>query len=293
MEVLADGFGLLEGPSWDPEKGLLFADAERGGVHCLGHDGQIFTVAAHRRGIGGLVRHESGGIIVSGRNIAYKGPLSESTSVVLDRAPDRGVVGFNDITTDRQGRIYAGALGFLPTETELSGIGGSSKPAPLFLIERDGSVREVSSAIQLSNGMGFNPSGSLLYHADSGDQTVYVYDVAANGDLANRRPFASVTDGLPDGLAVDAAGHVWLAVAHGGTVIHYSPSGEIVGVIRFPTPMITSLCFGGRDMRSLYVVSGSDGAGRAHAGAIYRFRVEIPGLPVEVARVKISNRNAA
>lgn len=293
MDILADGFGLLEGPNWDPEKGLLFADADHGGVHCLGHDGKLTIVAAHRRGIGGLVRHESGGVIVSGRNIAYKGPLSDSTSILIDKAPERGVVGFNDITTDSQGRIYAGALGFLPTETELSGVGAPSKPAPLFLIDLDGSVRAVSPAIQLTNGMGFNPAGTLLYHADSGDRTVYVYDVAANGDLANRRPFASVEDGLPDGLAVDAAGHIWLAVAHAGKVIHYSPAGDIVGVIDFPAPMVTSLCFGGEDMRSLYVVSGSDGTGRKDAGAIYRFRVETPGLPVAVARVKISDRISA
>jgi len=82
-----------------------------------------------------MVRHARGGVIVSGRNVGYKGPLAPATMVLLDKDPANGIVGFNDITTDSRGRIYAGALGFIPTETELSGIGQEGRAAPLFLIE--------------------------------------------------------------------------------------------------------------------------------------------------------------
>lgn len=287
METLRSGFGLLEGPVWDPAMGLMVADAQHGGVFRLDRLGNLSTIVQHRRGIGGMVRHESGGLVVSGRNVGYKGPLKPSTVVLLANDPAKGIVGFNDITTDRTGRIYAGALGFLPTESELSGIGESGNPAALYLIDLDGTVRIVHPAIKLTNGMGFSPDGKLLYHADSGDRTVYVYGVLPNGDLIDRRPFATVSGGLPDGLAVDATGTIWLAVAHAGQVLLFSPDGSLIKRLEFPVPMTTSLCFGGDDMRDLYVVSGSDGTGRNDAGTIFRLRSDIPGVPISPARVAI------
>lgn len=290
METLKSGFGLLEAPIWDEARGLLFADADNGGVHCLDRDLNISTIVKHRRGIGGAVRHRDGGLIVSGRNVAYKDSSDGPTVVLLDRISGGGVVGFNDITTDSKGRIYAGALGFLPTETSLSGIGGDRNSAPLFLIETDGSARVVHPSVELSNGLGFSPDGSLLYHADSGNRTLYVYDVASDGDLANRRVFASVPEGLPDGVAVSMDGCVWLAVAHAGKVIKFSPSGSRQAEIEFPLPMVTSLCFGGPDRCDLYVVSGSEGTGKPNAGSVFRMKVDIPGVAATLAATRIGKR---
>ena len=74
MDKLAEGYGLIEGPVWDTGRGLLFSDVPNGGVYCLGAGGQVTTVVEHRRGIGGMALHADGGLIVSGRNVAYKGP---------------------------------------------------------------------------------------------------------------------------------------------------------------------------------------------------------------------------
>jgi gluconolactonase len=286
-DIVASGFGLIEGPLWRPGQGVIFADADKGGAYLLDRAGNVSTVFEHRRGIGGMVWHEKGGLVVSGRNIAYKGPATEGTAVLLDRDAASGMVGFNDMTTDRKGRIYAGALGFLPTETELSGIGGAGKSAPLLLIDLDGSVRQVHPEVKLTNGMGFNPDGTILYHADSGDRTVYAYDVASDGGLSRRRPFAMTAGGLPDGLAVAADGTVWVAVAHAGVVKVFSAEGDLDRSIEFPIPMVTSLCFGGEDMRDVYVTSGSDGSRRDDAGTIFRIRSEVPGLPAAPARVPL------
>jgi gluconolactonase len=285
--ILASGFALLEGPVWHPARGLIFADADRGGAYCMDANGRITTVFEHRRGIGGMVRHQSDGLVMSGRNIAYKGPAAAATAVLFEKDPANGIVGFNDITTDSVGRIYAGALGFLPTETELSGIGGPSKGAPLFLIDVDGSTRQVWPNIELTNGMGFSPDAKLLYHADSGDRTVYVYDVSADGSLFRRRPFARTAEGLPDGLAVAVDGSVWVAVAHAGQVRVFEPDGVLRTQIAFPIAMVTSLCFGGTDMTDVYVMSGSDGSGRPDAGMIFHLRSDVPGLPVAPARVRL------
>ncbi|MFT4510620.1 SMP-30/gluconolactonase/LRE family protein [Caballeronia sp. 15711] len=287
MNVLVSGFGLIEGPVWHAELGLLFADAGKGGAFLLNRKGVVSTVFEHRRGIGGMAWHEQGGLIVSGRNVAYKAPGAAATVVLLHKDPDHGLVGFNDLTTDAMGRIYVGALGFVPTDTHLSGVGASQNGAPLFLIELDGTVRQVHPDIKISNGMGFSADGCRLYHADSGDRTVYVYDVKPNGDLSHRRVFANTPEGLPDGLALAADGSVWVGIAHAGQVKIFASNGNLERQIDFPTPMITSLCFGGEDMRDVFVTSGSDGSGRADAGTIFHLRSDVPGLPVTPARVEL------
>ncbi|MCZ6628019.1 MAG: SMP-30/gluconolactonase/LRE family protein [SAR324 cluster bacterium] len=297
METLASGYGLIEGPVWRPGAGLLFSDVIHGGVHCLPEDGgPVRTVIEHRRGIGGMALHESGGLIVSGRNIAHKPDGGGATLVLLDETAAPGVVGFNDITTDSEGRLYVGSLGFSPITP-----GAEQRPGYLHLIGLDGGSRVLATGIELTNGLGVSPDGRRLYHSDSRTHQVWQYERSDDGGLSPRTPFAEVSEGLADGLALSEDGAVWVAVADGGCVLVFNADGSRRERIAFPLPMVTSLCFGGRDMRDLYVVSGSRGSGSdrggtgsarggtgsARGGTVFRLRVEVPGLPVAPARVKL------
>ena len=70
MERVATGFGLIDGPVWDPGRGLYFSDVINGGVHLLDRAGTVSPVVPKRRGIGGMALHEAGGLVVGGRDIA-------------------------------------------------------------------------------------------------------------------------------------------------------------------------------------------------------------------------------
>ena len=107
MDALCDGYTLIEGPLWVPGRGLVFADVLAGGVFCLSESGDVEVVFEHRRGIGGMSLHEAGGLVVSGRNLSYK-PFGEGATLTLIEQHEDGRVGFNDITTDAAGRVYAG-----------------------------------------------------------------------------------------------------------------------------------------------------------------------------------------
>lgn len=283
MEELASGFGLIEGPLYDPARGLIFSDVINGGVHCLADDGTTEVVVPHRRGIGGIVAHAEGGLVVSGKNIAYKGPGDAPTQVLFEPEPDLGGLGFNDITTDAAGRVYAGSLAFRPTAE-----GEEPKPGHLYVIDLDGEGRRLADGIQLTNGLGFSPDGKKLYHSDSLRHQVLVYAVGDNGDVGPSSPFATLENGIPDGLAVSEDGAIWVAVAHGSAVAVFNPDGTERETIPVPLPMVTSLCFGGADLRDLYVVTGSVGAGRENAGTIYRLRTDVAGLPVAPARINLA-----
>ncbi|MCY4057454.1 MAG: SMP-30/gluconolactonase/LRE family protein [Gammaproteobacteria bacterium] len=284
MERLAHGYGLVEGPVWVPGRGLMFSDVHGGGVYCLSANGAVATVFPHRRGIGGIALHADNGLVVGGRNIAFKCFDGGDTVVILDRDPEHGNVGFNDLTTDAAGRIYVGSLGS-PVFEE-----GEQLPGNLHVIDLDGSARIVAEDVLLTNGLGFSPDGKTLYHSDSRRQTVHCYDVHANGDLGPKGTFATLDDGAPDGLAVSADGAVWVAVAGGGCVAVFEPDGSVRQRIAVPMPMCTSVCFGGEDLTDLYIVTGSDGVERDREGSIYREGVRVAGLRVPFARVPLNTR---
>lgn len=285
IDKLADGYTLIEGPVWHPERGLIFSDVHAGGVYAVTDSGDVSTVFEHRRGIGGMALHESGdGMVVSGRNIAYK-PFDGGPTVEL-LAQDRsgGPVGFNDITTDAAGRVYAGELGASPFAADAGQVAGR-----LWLIDLDGSSQAVGHDVLLTNGLGFAPNGHTLYHSDSTRGVVAQYRVHDDGTLGPKELFVEIERGVPDGLVVSEDGAVWVALAGGGAgVAVFDELGEQRTHIDIPLPMCTSVCFGGSDLRRLYIVSGSDGVERDDAGAVFVTETDVAGLPVGPARVPLA-----
>jgi D-xylonolactonase len=115
------------------------------------------------------------------------------------------------------------------------------------------------------------------------------YSVNEDGSLGPKIVFAKMEKGAPDGLVVSEDGRVWVALAGGGHGVGvYSEQGEHLEHIEIPQPMCTSVCFGGEDMKTLYIVTGSDGMDSDEAGAVYKYPVDVPGLAVPVARVSLS-----
>ena len=281
MEPLASGYGLIEGPVWEAGHGLYFSDVLNGGVYRVGSAGGVTTVIERRRGIGGMTLHCERGLVVGGRTVVYQSLTSTRSEVLLDSAAIPGAVGFNDMTTDAAGRIYVGSLAF-----RVFG-GDPPRPGHLHVIDLDGSARAVSDGVMLTNGLGFSPDGRHLYHSDSRSNLIRVYDVQGDGSVGPWRLFARITHGVPDGLAVAEDGSVWVALADGGSVLVLAPDGSERTRLGVPLPMVTSVCFGGDDLQDLYVVTGSRGGPHENCGTVYRTRVEVPGLQLSPARVRL------
>jgi gluconolactonase len=283
MDTLTEGYGLIEGPVWVPGRGLMFSDVLEGGVYCWTETGAVEEVFAHRRGIGGMALHEAGGLVISGRNIAFKNFAGGDTVVLFERNEEAGLVGFNDITTDSVGRVYAGGLGSSPVFED----GREPQSENLYLIDLDGSVSVVAQDVRLTNGLGFSPDGKRLYHSDSLRRSVFCYDVRADGSLGDKEPFVTTEAGAPDGLVVSEDGAVWVALAGGSGVAVYEASGSLRETIEIPHPMCTSVCFGGDDLKDLYIVSGSDGLEGDQRGGVFKHRAGVAGLAVPEAKVPL------
>jgi gluconolactonase len=279
MQQVATGYGLIEGPVWDPARGLYFSDVLNGGVHLLDRDGKVTLAVPKRRGIGGMALHAAGGLVVGGRDIAHVRP-DGTTRTLLSLEAIPGATGFNDLAADRTGRVYVGSLAF-----RVFG-GDAPRPGHLHVIDLDGAMRTLSDGVLLTNGLGFSPDGRRLYHCDARAALVRVYDVKPDGSVGPWRSFASLdTDGVPDGLKVASDGSVWVADAHGGRVAVFEADGKHRRDLTVPLPMVTSLCFGGDDLRDLYIVTGSRGGPHDNCGSIFRTRADVAGLPLEPARV--------
>ena len=103
------------------------------------------------------------------------------------------------------------------------------------------------------------------------------WDVTADGSLVAPRVFAEMPAGSADGLAVDEEGGVWVATGEGGKVVRFHADGSLDRKLDVPAPFVSSLCFGGDDMRDVYVTTGD--------GKLLRGRADVPGLPLTPARV--------
>ena len=185
---------------------------------------------------------------------------------------------FNDLTPDSDGSIITGSI-------EYDAIRGEAPvPGALYRVDPPGVGHLLWEGIQVSNGLGFSPDGNLLYLADTATQAIWAFDVTSDRGLKDRRMFAKLPAGLPDGLAVDAEGGVWVAAVLGREVVRIKSDGTIDRRIPIPARNVTSVVFGGADLQDLYVVTCFDQDNPDEKGSIFRTRSDIPGLPVPNAR---------
>jgi len=274
METLAFGYGLVEAPRVDGAGNLYFSDAIDGGVYRRAPDGAMSIVVPKRRGVGGLVLHADGGVVVSGRDVSH---VREGETRVLLTV--EGVLGFNDLTTDAAGRVFVGSLRSPALQNE------GRVPGELWRVDGPGRAVEVYRDVAFANGVGFSPDGRTIYHSSYSEGLVLTHDLAGDGRGVNRRVFARVPRGNPDGLAVDEAGGVWVALGSGGGIARFRPGGELERVLAVPAPFVASLCFGGADQRDLYVTTSGNSEHPERRGTVFRTRADVPGLVAPLARV--------
>src|SRR5919206_5315099 len=114
MEQIASGYVLAEAPVATEDGGVLFSDALGGGVYrWSAKTGQVETVIAKRRGVGGMALHAGGGVVVSGRDVSH---VTDAGTQVL--FADEDAAGFNDLAVDPDGRVVVGVLRFHPFRGE-------------------------------------------------------------------------------------------------------------------------------------------------------------------------------
>ncbi|TDQ00840.1 SMP-30/gluconolactonase/LRE family protein [Labedaea rhizosphaerae] len=219
VRTLLTGRGLVESPRWHGDR-LYFSDWSAGEVLSVDPAGRAEVVA----------RVESlplcTGWLPDGRMLIVASAQGKLLRLEPDGAlstyADLGRSGWNDIVVDGRGNAYVNGAGFDPTAGE------EPKPGRVCLVTPDGVVREVADDIAFPNGMAVTADNGTLIVADSYRHCLVGFDIDADGGLSNRRVWADLGEGTPDGICIDAEGAVWFAdvpnkwcrrVAEGGEVL--------------------------------------------------------------------------
>ena len=194
-------------------------------------------------------------LIVSGRD-----------GLLLRREPDGSLVThadlsslsshpWNDIVVDGRGNTYINNAGFeFP--------GGEFAPGTIAVLTPAGPAREVADAIAFPNGMAVTPDNSTLICAESYGKRLTAFDIAADGGLSNRRVWADLGDGVPDGICVDAEGAVWYGDVPNKRCVRVSEGGEVLQTLELDRGCF-ACTLGGTDNSTLFIV-GQEWSGPAN-----------------------------
>lgn len=274
VETLASGYGLVEGPTVDRDGNLYFSDVLGGGVYRRDPDGEITIVVPKRRGVGGIVLHADGGVVVSGRDIVH---VREGANRRLFAAD--GVLGWNDICADSAGRLFAGSLRFPVFDP-----GAEPVPGELWRIDGTDEAVVLYRGILHANGVALSPGERTIYNSDTRNNVILVHAIADDGTAGDRRAF-HFPPGAPDGMAFDAQGLLWVASARSGCIARLTPDGELDRVVDLPAATVTSLCFAGDGESEVYVATADNTDEPERRGSIFRIDAGVGGAPVPRARV--------
>jgi L-arabinonolactonase len=185
----------------------------------------------------------------------------------------------NDGKVDRAGRFWAGT----------KNIANSPEPTgSVYRLDPNGTAHRIDRGISCVNGIAWSVDDRTMYLCDTWLRRIYSYSFDRDAGIAhNRRVFAELTPehGYPDGLTVDAAGFLWNAHYNGWRVTRYAPDGRIDRVLQMPVQQVTSLTFGGSNLRTLFVTSASlrlEPEARAKqplAGHVFALEPGVAGIP--------------
>ncbi len=280
-QASTESFILAEGPFWDAlRERVLWVDIEAGLVLTGRLDGDQVTVVervAFDGTVGAVNVARDGTMLVAGADhlviISPDGSHRQSSPIIQPGGPHR----LNDGKADPAGRFLIGS----------SPLGAATNDDILARLEADESVSVIDSDLALSNGLAWSLDGRQMYSIDSFINTVWVrdYDVDT-GECGPRREFARMDDAWPDGMCVDAQGHLWIAACGAGQVRRFAPDGQLVAVVSVPAPRTTSVAFVGADLGLLLITTASNELSPQMlsdyplSGHLFTARVEVTGAPV-------------
>jgi len=297
-QTLTDSLSELgESPFWHPqERALYWLDIP--GRAVLRTRGAIDAASVERWPLpqepGCMAPARTGGLVIALRDGIYRAHEWGGALARIVAAPhDTATMRFNDGKCDPLGRFWAGNL----HEPK------SRRIAALYCLDARGgqppALVQMANEATTANGLAFSPDMRTLYWADTAEHAVRAWDWDAQANrLSNERVLRRFDarpagwqpgqpyGGRPDGAAVDAEGAYWVAMFEGARLLRLSAAGDVIAELGLPAQCPTMPCFGGDDLRTLFVTSARKGRSDAElaqhpdSGRVLWTRVDTPGLPV-------------
>ena len=245
---------LGEGPVWHPgEQVFYWIDITGNKLHrvdLFGIKDESFDMGSM---IGAVIPVENGGVVVALETGIYRFTAPDRFGKLVNYPSDAlPNTRFNDGKCDPSGRLWIGIMD------------KNAKPHQGKLYRLDGPKWvAVLDNISISNGLAWSPDQRTMYFIDTFEQAVFAFDFdITHGEISNKRILVTIPDsmGSPDGMTVDNAGNLWVALWGGSGVACFDPhTGQLLGKIEVPALNVTSCEFGGPGLNTLLITTAREG----------------------------------
>ncbi len=269
-ERLATGYIVTQGPLWHPAGYYYFSEVRENRLYRIVPGRQPEIVRERTRGGTGLTFDLAGNLVVC-EGLAHRLNRVDADgrplAVLAEKYEGRRFNRPADVVCKSDGSLYFSDSG-LRVPLDQRQIAASS----VYRISPDGTVVRIAD-FECPNGLAFSPDERTLYVSNTiWSQYVDALTLDADGNVVDRRRFADMpsrgqTNGVPEGMKVDAEGRIFCTGPGGIWVLR--PDGEQIGVIPMPE-ICANLAFGGPDLRTLFLTASR---------SVYTLRVRTPGLP--------------
>jgi gluconolactonase len=242
------GFTFTEGPAVDGDGNVYFADIPANKIHKVDTDGKLTTFLERSQGSNGLMFDQKGRLIACqghARRVVAIDVKTKELSVIADKYNGKPFNGPNDLVIDKVGGVYF-------TDPSFSHTRNQDKEG-VYYVAADGTVTRVVDDQPQPNGVRLSPDEKTLYVLLSGRAALMAYPVERAGVLGKGKQLGTLSV-AGDGMTVDTKGNLYLTQPRSRSIIVMSPEGRRLGEIKFPEAP-ASVCFGGKDMRTLYVTA--------------------------------------
>ena len=271
--VLLDGLTFPEGPRWHEDR-LWFSDFYSHTVIATdmqGNSENIIEIFGQPSGLGWTPGGRLLVVSMTDRRVLRLDPDGLTEVANLSNIADYHC---NDMVVDGDGGAYVGNFGFD------SHAGEPFKPANLIRIDPDGTPSVAATNLAFPNGSIITPDGRTLIVAETRGHVLSAWDRASNGSLSNRRIWADLNGGYPDGICLDVEGAIWVADPRKKETIRVLEGGEITDRISTNERGSFACMLGGQNRSTLFICtclkSGPDAAA-LRSGRIETIEVQVPG----------------
>jgi sugar lactone lactonase YvrE len=267
-----------EGALWDHRnETLLFVDIKNPAIwHYHPETGKHVRVAVPER-VGFVALTGDPDIVLAGFKSGLKRfhLFGGETQDLAAPEPDRPGNRINDGIVGPDGSLYFGTMD-----------DGENEPTGAFWRFDGRTLERFFGDFTVTNGPAVSPDGRILYATDTKGGVIHALDLA-DGRPGAARPFVRFEEGWghPDGMAVDADGHVWVCHWGGSRISRFAPDGTLDRVLPVPTAQVTKCAFGGQDLTTLYVTTAGinrDPTIDPMAGHVFAVETGVRGLPAQV-----------
>ena len=249
VQTLMTGLALGESPRWHEDR-LWFSDWGAQQVIAVDLEGKSEVIVR--------VQFPSFPMCIDFLPNGHLLVVSARDGLLLCMEPDGSLVTYadltglsdhpwNEIVVDGRGNAYINNVGFdFP--------GGEFAPGIIALVTPDGSARRVADGVAFPNGMVVTPDNSTLIVAESYGKKLTAFDIAADGSLSNRRVWADLDGGVPDGICLDAENAVWYADVPNKRCVRVREGGEVLQTIDLDRGCF-ACALGGANKSTLFMIA--------------------------------------